>query len=155
VNLRLDHAYAFCVIVGEDLAIFGDGGIGVIVEGPAVPSVGEEGTAGAAGVHGGACGVDVFAEAFVGIVRAGQIGLAGVKWDRSTILNKLINTSMRSSIARSRHMPGAVQNVLNAQIDVVAGAIAGDFDTVREGGKGGVCPAGSTVLRDVLVELVG
>lgn len=127
--------------IGGDRAVLGDGGVGVIVEGPALSSVGEEGTAGTTGVHGGACGVDVLAEAFVGIVRAGQIGLAGVKWNRATILNKLINTSMRSSITRSRHIPGAVQNVLNAQIDVVAGAIAGDFDAVREGGECGVRPA--------------
>ena len=58
-------------------------------------------------------------------------------------------------MARPCDILRAVQNVLNTQVDIIASAVAGDFDPVREGGQGGVRPARPAVLGDVLVELVG
>ena len=53
------------------------------------------------------------------------------------------------------HAAAAVQDELDAQVDVVAGAPARDLDAVPEGGESGVRPARAAVLGDVLVEHVG
>jgi hypothetical protein len=44
---------------------------------------------------------------------------------------------------------------LRGNVDVGPGSLACDFDTVGEGGRGGLRPAGAAVLGDVLVLDVG
>ena len=73
VNLGLDRVHVVGTVLEEtiaDLTVFGDGGIGEVVEFDAFSAgVGEAG-AGAAGVDGRAGGVDLGAESFLGFVRA-------------------------------------------------------------------------------------
>lgn len=62
---------------------------------------------------------------------------------------------MRSSMTRPRHLSPTIQQKLYAQIDIIAFTIACNFDPICEGGDTGMGPAGSAVLWNVLVELMG
>jgi hypothetical protein len=48
-----------------------------------------------------------------------------------------------------------VKDILNRKIDFLAFVFPLDFDSVGKGRDGGVSPTGSTVLGDVLVEVLG
>ena len=70
------------------------------------------------------------------------------------ILDKLVDASVGSPMARPCHIPCTVQNELDTQVDIIALTTAGNFDAVREGGEGGMSPTRPAILGDVLVELV-
>ena len=52
-------------------------------------------------------------------------------------------------------LPSTVQNVLNAQINIITLTEASNLDAVGQTGKGTVGPAATAVLRHVLVERMG
>ena len=58
-------------------------------------------------------------------------------------------------MARSGHFRTAVQDELNAEVDVVTLGITSNLDAISERGQGSVGPATSTVLRNVLVQTLG
>ena len=61
---------------------------------------------------------------------------------------------MTSPPAATGNALSAIQEILHAQVDIIAHATAGNFDAVREGGEGGMSPTRPAILGDVLVELV-
>ena len=81
--------------------------------------------------------------------------LAGVIRHISNLLYELVGRSVVTSVTGSRHIGSAVQNELNGQIDIIALPVAGDLDAIRKTTQGAMRPAGSAVLRKVLVERVG
>ena len=80
-------------------------------------------------------------------------------------MNELVNARMRTTVTRSCNLARAVQNVLNRKIDFVLtaeghilgalvvvlflllfGFVSSNFDAIRQGADGAVCPAASAVL---------
>jgi hypothetical protein len=62
---------------------------------------------------------------------------------------------MVSTIATSSNFSTAIENELNAKVDVVALAVARNLDAVTEGAQGAVSPATTAILRNVLVHGMG
>ena len=58
-------------------------------------------------------------------------------------------------MARSCHFGTAVQDKLNAEVDVITLGIACNLDAISERGQGSVRPATSAILRNVLVQRLG
>ena len=71
------------------------------------------------------------------------------------ILNQLIDSSVVSSMATSCGFGSAIQHPLNGEVDIVSLSITGNFDAVGESGDGAMCPTGSAIMRDVLIETFG
>eukprot|EP00584_Thalassiosira_punctigera_P006642 CAMPEP_0172540188 /NCGR_PEP_ID=MMETSP1067-20121228/11256_1 /TAXON_ID=265564 ORGANISM="Thalassiosira punctigera, Strain Tpunct2005C2" /NCGR_SAMPLE_ID=MMETSP1067 /ASSEMBLY_ACC=CAM_ASM_000444 /LENGTH=236 /DNA_ID=CAMNT_0013325997 /DNA_START=124 /DNA_END=832 /DNA_ORIENTATION=- len=120
VNLFLDlhHAFLGGVVRVVDLRVLGDGRVGEDVERGALAPVRREGAAGPARVEGTACGVDVLAEALLGVRRAGDVWLARVIRDEAVVVNELVYARVRAAVAGPGHVMAAVQHELDAQIDV-------------------------------------
>ena len=70
-------------------------------------------------------------------------------------LNEFVNTGMVPSVARSSRARSTVKNPLHREVDVAPLSATCDLDAVGQGAQGTVGPAGTAVLRDVLVETVG
>ena len=141
------------VLLAGHGAVLGDGGVGVHRDGCAEAARRGEGGAGAADVVGLAGGVDVSAEALLGVARACQVGVAGVVHNTARLLrDPRVGSSDGPSVAR----PGvaAVEDVLHSEVDVDALRLACDLDAVAQGRHRRVGPARPTVLRDVLVQVL-
>ncbi len=76
-------------------------------------------------------------------------------WDKTLLLNEFKDTRVASTVATSSHVGCTIQNVLDAQVDLVSGCVAGDFDAVAQRREGPVRPAASAVLWNVLVQSMG
>ena len=59
---------------------------------------------------------------------------------------------MASTVATASSGGCAIQDVLDAQVDFVAGGISSNLDAISKRGQGSVRPATSAVLGDVLVQ---
>ena len=55
-------------------------------------------------------------------------------------------------MTRSSHLSTAVQDKLNAQVDIIALGVACNLDAISERRQGSMCPATSAVLRNMLVQ---
>jgi len=104
-------------------------------------------------VDGRALCVHLGAEAFLGVAGAGKVGLGSLIADAGAtlgdVMEPLVRAVHRASIAGANST--AIEQVLHCQVDVHTLSFASDFDSVAEGGDGTVRPAGTAVLRDVLV----
>lgn len=74
--------------------------------------------------------------------------------NESTFRYELVNTRVGSSVTRSSHFTGAIQNVLHRQIDFIAQSLSRNLDAVSESGQRAVSPTATTVLGNVLIERV-
>ena len=70
------------------------------------------------------------------------------------ILNQLVRSRVISPVAAPRRPRTAIQDELDAEVDVVPFPVAIDLDPVHETGDRAVGPAAAAVLGDVLVELL-
>jgi hypothetical protein len=70
-------------------------------------------------------------------------------------MNQLVDARVISTMAGTGSFRTAVQDELDGEVDVVTYAPTRDFDAVLEGANGSMCPAGSAVVRDVLIEHFG
>ena len=69
-------------------------------------------------------------------------------------MDELVGTGVGTAVARSGHATSTIQNVLDRQVDLLATALPGNLDTVRQCTEGSVGPARAAVLGDVLVQRV-
>ena len=76
-------------------------------------------------------------------------------WDKSLLLNEFKDTRVASPVATSSHVGCTIQNVLDAQVDLISSCVAGDFDAVAQRREGPVRPAASTVLWNMLIQRMG
>jgi len=134
-----------------DGAVLSNSGVGEGRETDALTTVFSEGRAGTAGVHSIARPVSVTAEAFRGVRRAGGVGHAGFVGDEAVVLDEFEGGTSITTIARTGLVSTTVEDVLNREVDVDTTGLAGDLDTISEGRHSTMGPAGTTVLRDVLV----
>mmetsp|Transcript_35917 Transcript_35917/g.86700 ORF Transcript_35917/g.86700 Transcript_35917/m.86700 type:complete len:268 (+) Transcript_35917:2-805(+) len=151
VNFRFDlmHAVEAQQIVR---AVFCDGGVGEEVDLGARPALGCKCAARAAGVVLGARRVDVLAESLVAIVRACEVRHACVVGDVALGLGEFVHTGMAPSPAAPRDARPAVQHVLHAQVDIIAGTSPCDLDPIGERAQRAVGPARSAILGNVLIQ---
>jgi len=85
-----------------------------------------------------------------------KVWLAGVIRDESTrLFDEFISRRVVSSVAATGLFSRTVQNVLNRQVDVVAGAQTRNLDAVSKTGERSVSPARAAVLGSVLIQAVG
>jgi hypothetical protein len=108
-------------------------------------------TAGTAHVKRSAGGVDVWAKS-QGTVRASDIGLTRIERNESIILNELVHTSVRTTLATTGQFSSTIEHMLHGEIDIVSLSLTSNLDTIRETGQGSVRPAASTPLWKVLIE---
>jgi len=80
----------------------------------------------------GARGIDVLAESLVAIVGTGQIRLAGVVREESLGFGKLVNTGMTSPPAATGNALSAIQEILHAQVDIIAHAAPRNLDSIPQ-----------------------
>ena len=95
------------------------------------------------------------AEALLALLRACQVRHAGLVRDEALVLDELVRARVVAPVAGTSLVGAAIEDELDAEVDVEALAAPRDLDPVREAGDGPVRPAAATVVRDVLVELLG
>ena len=129
-----------------DGAVLGDGGVGVLGEADALATR-REGRARARDVLGGARPVAGAAEALLGLLGAGHVGLLRLVGDACARLGELVNPLVRAidAPAVARANVATVEHVLHRQIDVDALALARNLDAVAQGRDGAVRPARTAV----------
>mmetsp|Transcript_5257 Transcript_5257/g.10861 ORF Transcript_5257/g.10861 Transcript_5257/m.10861 type:complete len:206 (-) Transcript_5257:266-883(-) len=135
--------------------IFGNGSIRHNINFCALSSHSTKGIASLAGIDAAASCVYVWAKSFRRLCTASDIWLACVVWDKSLLLNEFKDTRVASPVATSSHVGCTIQNVLDAQVDLISGCVAGDFDAVAQRREGPVRPAASTVLWNMLIQRMG
>ena len=94
-------------------------------------------------------------ESLLAFGTASQVGLTRVEGDVSIPLNQFVHTGMIPTMTGTGRFGSAVQDPLNAEVNIVALSLTSDLDTISQGRDCAVSPAGSTVVRDVLVEMLG
>mmetsp|Transcript_20312 Transcript_20312/g.59341 ORF Transcript_20312/g.59341 Transcript_20312/m.59341 type:complete len:206 (-) Transcript_20312:295-912(-) len=139
------------VLLARNSAIFRDGGVREHIDGGAVDT---KGGARAASVDRRAGRVHGATEALRGIGAAGQIGLARVVGHVPRVLDKLVCPTAGTAVARTCDIGTTVQDPLDAEVNVDSLATSGDLDAVCEGTHGSVGPAASTVLWDMLIQIL-
>jgi hypothetical protein len=102
-----------------------------------------------------ASGIDEGAKAKGAVRAASEIGLTRIKGYVACLLDKVVDSRVRATIAATSDFRTTIENVLNAQINVVALTQTSNLDAIRETGQGSVRPATSTVLGNVLIEGMG
>lgn len=134
-----------------------NGGVGELAKFLTEAAVVGEGRASSGNATNLTGGVDVFAEAFGGLAAAGEVRIGSLVRDSSASfgdrMEPLIDTRDRATVARTD--VSAVENMLNTQVDVSSFGFTGNFDTVSKGRDGSMSPAGTTILRNVLVAIHG
>ena len=95
------------------------------------------------------------AEALLALLRACQVRHAGLVRDEALVLDELVRARVVAPVAGAGLVGAAVEDELDAEVDVEALAAPRDLDPVREAGDGPVRPAAAAVVRDVLVQLLG
>ena len=88
-----------CMDISADCSELGNGGIGKDINLGTVSAHTGKGVAGPANVTTLAGRVDMRAKAFVGIIRTGHIGHAGIVGDVSRVVNELVRSAVRPTIA--------------------------------------------------------
>merc|ERR1719231_617982 len=144
-------------VLARDGAVLRDGDVGVLAEADAL-ALGREGGARARDVLGLAGPVARAAQALLGLRGARDVGLRGLVRDaRAGLLRDLVEPLVRAvdGAAVARVDVGAVQDMLDGDVDVDALGTARDLDAVAERRDGAVRPARAAVLRDVLVAAHG
>ena len=86
-------------------------------------------------------------------VTTSNVGKTGVIRDVSLLLDKLVDTRVRSAMTRSSDMGTTVQKILNRKIDFIATRI-GNLNAVSQSTERSVGPTRSAILRNVLIERV-
>lgn len=128
------------------LTVLRHGRVGEVVELDALPSLVGEAAAGSTSVDGAAARVDLGAKPLLGLGRAGEVWLARLVRDVAELLNQLVDTRVVSPVAGTGLASSAVENPLDAQVDVLPLALAGDLDPVHEGTHGAVGPTAPAVM---------
>jgi hypothetical protein len=91
-------------------------------------------TARATNVERSASGIDVGAEAKGTVRAASEIGLTRIKRYVACLLDKVVDSRVRATITATSDFRAAIENVLNAQINVVALTQSSNLDAVSETG---------------------
>ena len=112
--------------------IFGNSCVGEIINFGTCTAHSTKGVAGFAGIGSTARGVKVLANPFTGFRGTGEIRLAGVVGDVSFLNNKVVCSSVRSSMTAASNTRATIQNKLDRQVDFVLGRI-GNLDSIRQG----------------------
>jgi len=141
VDLHLDFLDTIGIILSFDDAPLRDSCVGVVIESLAGATIFRESAASAARVDGTGFRVNMRAKALLGFRGAGQVRLAGIERRRPVVLDELVGSSVRASVARTCHIPATVQQPLDRKVDVIPLALPLDLDAVGEGGERGVGPA--------------
>ena len=87
--------------------------------------------------------------------RTSHVGQARVERDVTSVLNELIRRRVVTTMARAGHFSAAVEDELNGKIDLLPFALTSDLDAISQSRNGTMCPARTTVLREVLIQTVG
>jgi hypothetical protein len=135
--------------------ILGNGGVGEEINLGTLSTHSTKGVACLASIGGVAGRVNLVTESFGTLGRARQIRTASVIGDVASVLDKLIGTSVISTVARSSSLGSTVQYELDGKVDIVALSLAGNLDAIGKAAEGAMGPTRSTVLRNVLVETLG
>ena len=143
----------FVVIVNQ--TILGNGSIWKVINLGALSTHTAKSVAGFARVRSVASRVNLVTESFRTFRRASQVGIASIVGDIANVLDELVSTGVVSTMARSGIFRSTVQNELDAEVDVITLSLASNLDTVSKAGERSMCPARSTVLRNMLVETLG
>lgn len=151
-DLRLDVLHD--ILVHLDHSVLGNRRVGEVINLRALTTHTRKGIASTTNVVRLAGRVELGTKSLTRVLRTGQIAHASIVGHESLVLNELVRRRVVSSVTRPGRLGAAVENVLDAEIDVVALAIAGNLDAIREAAQGTMGPAAATVLRDVLVERV-
>ena len=131
------------IIGAADLSKLFHGGIRLVIHLRAESAIGKEGGACAAHVLCFAGEICIFADAFVRLLGASQVRLAGVVSDARAGLvgdarDPMVDAECRPTVAGSSI--AAVEDMLDAEIDVDTLALAFDLDTVAQRRDCPVCP---------------
>ena len=136
-----------------DGTILRDGGVRVGLNGTTEPT-GWEGRAGTRDILVGAVPLYFFAEALLRFRGAGHVWVGCVVRDPLALLTlsmkPLIWAIDGASMARSD--TATVENVLHGKVNIDSLTLARDLNAIAESRNGTVCPAGATILGDVLVK---
>jgi len=57
------------------------------------------------------------------------------------VLDELVRSGSTPAVAAARHLAGAVQNLLNGEVDVHAEPLSSNLEAIRKGGKRRMGPA--------------
>jgi acylphosphatase len=61
---------------------------------------------------------------------------------------------MGAAMARSSHLTGTIQNVLDGKINIFALSLASNLDAIGKSTDGSMSPTRTAVLRNVLIQRV-
>lgn len=124
------------------------------ITGAFAPGMGRIG-AGSARVHSAAGGIDVRTKSVEGVFRTGYVRKTGIVGNpNGRPVDEFVGSNGGTTVA-APGLLATVEQKLNRQVDVRPRSVPGNFDAVCQGRHAAVCPAGSTVLRNVLIEHVG
>ena len=132
------------VISARDGAVLGHRGVGEGGDADALAAGRAEGRAGTGDVLVSATPVGVRAETLSALRRAGKVGVGGLVRDASSGalglgVDPLVRADDGTTVAAAD--TAAVEDVLDRQVDVDAGGVAGNLDAVSESGNTAVGPA--------------
>mmetsp|Transcript_17021 Transcript_17021/g.39084 ORF Transcript_17021/g.39084 Transcript_17021/m.39084 type:complete len:262 (-) Transcript_17021:437-1222(-) len=145
----VDDAGGICqVAVGS---VFGDRCVRHHIDFCALATHSTKGITGLAGIGFRTRSIDVRTKAFGRLRTAGKVWLARVVGDHAAVLNEFVNTRVASAVAAAGGVRGAIENVLDAEVDLVSRSVAGNLDAVSQRREGTVCPATTAILGNVLV----
>lgn len=134
------HDFGDNLVVPFNGPILGHGSVGEIVYFCACTAHSGKRITCLARVGGGAGGVNVLAEAFIGLFRTRHVGLACIIRDVASFLNELVGASVVTTVTTSSHFSSAVENELDRKIDFISSAETGNLDTIRKATQGAVGP---------------
>jgi hypothetical protein len=114
----------------------------------------ENRTAYLARIQGRTRSVNLITESLGRVMTAGHVGITGIVRSVSSGLEELISAGVISSVATSSNFRSAIQNKLDRKVDVITLCFASNLDAISKRTETSVSPAGSTILRNVLVQTV-
>jgi hypothetical protein len=143
------------VVIKIDHSIFGHSGIWEIVDFRASAAHSGKGIARFANVFRLARRINVRADPIRRFFATSQVRAAGIVGNVSGFLDEFINAGVVSPVTTAGSFSATIENVLDGQVDVIAGAFASDLDPIRQTRNGTMGPTTSTILGQVLVQTVG
>jgi hypothetical protein len=153
VNFRLyfgHHPRQAIGIIGVS-PVLRQSGVGELLDGKTLAG----GIAGATDIEGSARGIQVGTKAVGGIVTASEVGHTGLVGNKAGFLeNELVDPRGRAAVTRTSGLTGAIQNVLNGQVDFIAAEVvygprtvaSGNANAIRQAAERAVGPTGAAVL---------
>jgi hypothetical protein len=143
------------VFIQINHAVLDDGRVGKVINFGTRSSHTGKGIARAAGIGRRTRRVELGTKSFRRFFTARHVRHAGIVRNVSHLFNEFVRLRVVSSVTRSGCFGTAIENVLNAQINIVALTQTSNLDAIGETGQGSVRPAAAAVLGNVLIERMG